>query len=173
MTIYEIKAHVIESGQLSYREVTGAVNGYPEPITGFAVKGFANFEEAEGFADEYNGRVVTGYYRDGWDLCNDRGWRTKPLSASDYINDLNEAYEVDPMDELEMLIEHLSEDLEDAEDLTTVKQMKSLIEVKGDLKQGEIIYSHYGNYDTISETLMGYHEDVHNWFVGVYFEYKS
>lgn len=69
-------------------ETTEGQNGYPRNLSK-AVIGFADFSEAERFAKDNGGVVVSLCKRDGWQFWKNEGRQYKPfeMEASDYGDD--------------------------------------------------------------------------------------
>lgn len=63
-------------------EITTGRNGYPENLK-FAFTDFDTFEQAEKFAEEYNGDVVLVYQRAGWQFWKEGDTIYFPISVAE------------------------------------------------------------------------------------------
>jgi succinate dehydrogenase/fumarate reductase flavoprotein subunit len=136
-------------------------NGYPN-FTGLtAYTGFETFEQAEAFANEVGGKLHSIYNRNGQSLPESRGQVWSAYTAEDYVNDLGDNYSIETLDSIEDAIKWADSE----------EQKLNFEEIRDEIlkcKENEVVVSGYGKYcETIESTLIRYHEDVHNWEIGV------
>lgn len=155
-------------------EITTGMNGYPSHLHRGYV-GFDSFEEAECFAERFNGRVVTLKKRDGWQLWQSMGWTDGPFNIKE--SDYGDNYRlVSSVKEWESETRDFLYDLLD--DGASLEDIKNLLlgglETKSHLEtlgEGEAVLLHHGKYyDTIKTVTMSFYEDTWSYEVGVELE---
>ena len=170
MSTTQIKTVALNSS-LSVTEVTESNTGYPEPITGFAVHGFDNFQSAEDFAEANRGEVR--YFRtfNGWQLCNVGNPAGEAWSALDLMEDYpnGELYTSGPefistwTDLHPGDVDRVISELADKIDRHAANGEASVVEYRND---GTPFIA-----DTLPEASMARHHDTRTDFIGVYFSY--
>jgi hypothetical protein len=141
-------------------------NGYPSFIGKVAYTGFESFEEAQALATELGGEIHKIYYRDGQSLPESRGRVWAAFTASDYVNDLGENYSIETVASVTEALADCDEDRRD--------ELEYILSECSSAKENEVVVTGYGKYyETIPATMMSYHEDVHNYEIGVVVENQT
>ncbi len=158
---------------LSVTEVTGSDTGYPEPITGFAVHGFSDFQSAQEFAETNRGEVR--YFRtfNGWKLCN----VGNPAGAAWTASDLMEDYPNGELYTSEAEFISTWTDLHPGDVDPVISDLAAKIERHATSGEASVIeYRKDGTpfiIDTLPAESMSRRHDTRTDFIGVYISYES
>ncbi len=152
----------IESNHYQMGEVGGqnSISDYPtlrneKGESDHCVIGFRNFESAQEFAEKYNGTVNLFTKRNGHYFFHDNGEMIRPLSAYDYLQDLGDNYYIQDENDFDGLTD---------EDIDELKK----------LKYNEVaIFSNGQHYETVTENMMSYYEDVTYYVIGVLIPFEE
>jgi len=78
--------------ELSQRDITGSLTGYPEPYIGQFFYGFNNIEEAKEYSTKVGGEVRKAEWKNGWNNCKLGGPAYEELTPSN--DDYGDNYQV-------------------------------------------------------------------------------
>lgn len=151
---------------LNYIEITGAHNGYPEPITGFGITGFSDFADCQQFADNYGGAVYCFKQNFGWDLWNLNGFRYSEFSLSELAEDYDNV--IFSADELEDTDRFTAEDLS--------PEVRSEILKYLPMPNTAVVLTWYNDEYHVKNTIesgMSYNYDSKRYEIGVYFSFSD
>lgn len=148
-------------------EITHASNDYPTGLGDYGIIGFDRFEDAEKFADEHGLEVHHFQTRDGWHFWHNMGNAYEPYTQDDLLAALGvDYYETGEEQEYDCIRES---DLTGQE---LIAFLKSEIEILEELQKASaeqsVICTRGSYYDTVENTMMQYHEDVHTYAIGVF-----
>jgi hypothetical protein len=155
-----------KSEGLKYIEITGAHNGYPEPLTGFGITGFHSFEDCERFASKFDADIYEFSQRNGWDLWNIEGARYNQFT----LEELAEDYEnvIFSSDELEDTVVY-NED-------TLSPDVRSEILKYLAMPDTAVVLTWYNDQYHVRTTIeagMSYEYDSKRFAIGVYFSFSD
>jgi hypothetical protein len=143
---------------------------------GTALLGFENYEAARAFADENGCDTCLFTKRDGQSWKKERQ-KYESLTADNYISELGDNYRsYEFTNELDWIKESLTDIVGDFDgDFTAIdaaiKQFKELQSECEKCGEDEVVIISYGSYyETVKKEMIGYHEDVTSYEVGVFVE---
>lgn len=150
---------------LNYIEITGAPNGYPEPLTGFGITEFENFEDCQQFADKFGGSIYCFKQSFGWDLWNINGFRYSEFSLSELADDYeNVIFSPDELEDEVYNDDRLS------------PQVRSEILKYLAMPNTAVVLTWYNNQYHVRATIesgMSYEYDSKRFVIGVYFLFSD
>lgn len=120
MTTNEVKTLAEEFGY-KYVETTTSMTGYPSNVRA-AITGFANFDEAQDFADKQDMALVRLIRRDGWNMWYDENNRVFDIPELE-PDDINAQYSLYSSTDEDELIEILHNEIDGLEDIESIKKV--------------------------------------------------
>lgn len=153
-------------------ETTSASNGYPSHLK-WATIGFETFEEAEEYAKENGGSIMSFHKRDGWNLWVRENAVYEPYTVSeDDYGDNHELLEYGSIDEDNFCDLYIKQAIEGVDDVKTIAEIvsnaKDIWNAYKDLSEGEAVHIQEGCYaEVIKIKTMSWSYDTHNYTIGV------
>lgn len=170
------KEEILEKAELlglQVIETCDNARGYPSGINK-AIIGFNDFKDAQNFAIENTESKEVHLFkiRDGHHFYQNLGWKIRPLSAGDYVNDLGMNYRFfsDFDQEFEAAIDNLQYFKAGFDDyLTLIKRFETYKEIIDQLDDDStlILNTNDNTLEEVKNELMGYSEDVYTYIIGV------
>lgn len=148
-------------------EVTEGMNGYPKNLgTGFI--GFENIEDAFQFAKENNSQPVLFKRRDGWRFWENAGTKLEELTVWDYLSDLGDCYYKTDEENEKGIIQVILTTFEGEELIAELKKHVEVLEEISKAGEDQSVICYDGAFfETCQNKMMGYHEDVWTYEIGV------
>lgn len=158
-----------ESSQFTVVEITHSQTDYPAGLGDRAIIGFGTFEDAEKFASENGCELHLFQTRDGWHFWHDRGRAFEPLSADNYLSNLGDNYyEADEDQQIDLIKDT---DLGGQELIDFLKERIIILEELQKASEDQAVLCNSGSYyETVANKMMGYHEDVYTYAIGVFLQ---
>lgn len=170
------KTEIMEKAELLGLQIIETCDnprGYPSGLKK-AIVGFENFNQAQEFAIENTESKELHLFkiRDGHHFYQDLGWKIRPLSAEDYLNDLGINYRFfsDFDQEFEAAVDNLQYFKSGFDDyLTLIKRFETYKEIVNQLDDDSILIlnTNDNTLEEVKNELMGYNEDVYTYIIGV------
>ena len=172
MTKEEKIEQFIEENNLKRIEITTGNNGYPQNLRK-AIIGFDNYKQLEEFTSlkedkEWNECQIFRK-RDGWQLYENRGYTFESFTINDYINKVNDCYEVNITTEIEYLTDGIKDNIDDLEIIKDYNnRLESLLTIYEELEDNQTIIWDREEYDIWDDEFMSFSEDVWSYNLGIY-----
>lgn len=153
-------------------ETTSGMNGYPRNLKNATV-GFDTFEEAQEYAQQYGGYIMSFHRRDGWQLWERGNGVCEPytITEDDYGtgHELLEYGSIDEENFCDLYIKQALEGVDDVQSISEiVKDAAEIWDYYKNLDEGEAVHIQEGRYcDTIETKTMSWSYDTHNYIIGV------
>lgn len=159
----------IEKLELSKRDVTTSLNGYPEPFVGVFHYGFDNMDQAKEYADQIGGEIRVASWKHGWANCRLEGYRYEEFAPSG--NDYGDGYRV--IDSAEELAEEaysmIDESMDDDEKQAWKESGDDLIECCENInwENDSVVLQNGVFIETVAKKSMVFHYDTTTSVIGV------